>query len=69
MRGAWEGWRRADPEWRAFFLGVFLAMVAVIVHGLVDVPYFKNDLSLEFWALVGIAAAGWRWSRRIRRAD
>jgi O-antigen ligase len=69
MRGTWEGWQRADSEWRAFFLGVFLAMVAVIVHGLVDVPYFKNDLSLEFWALVGIAAAGWRWSRRIRRAD
>jgi len=28
------------------------------VHGLVDVPYFKNDLSLEFWTLIAIAFAG-----------
>jgi len=33
-------------------------MVAVVVHGLVDVPYFKNDLSLEFWSLLGLACAG-----------
>jgi hypothetical protein len=32
--------------------------VALVVHGLVDVPYFKNDLSLEFWTLVGLAWAG-----------
>ena len=37
-------------------------MVAVVVHVLVDVPYFKNDLSLEFWVLVGLAWAGRRWS-------
>jgi len=36
-------------------------MVAVVVHGLVDVPYFKNDLSLELWALVALAWAGWAW--------
>jgi hypothetical protein len=35
-------------------LGIVLAMVAIIVHGLVDVPYFKNDLALEFWTLLGI---------------
>jgi len=58
VRMAWEGWRRADAGWRPIFLGVLLAMVAIIVHGLVDVPYFKNDLSLMFWALAGLAAAG-----------
>jgi O-antigen ligase len=32
------------------------AMIAIIVHGLVDVPYFKNDLSAMFWLLVAIVA-------------
>jgi hypothetical protein len=40
-----------------------LALVAVIVHGLVDVPYFKNDLSLEFWTLLALSWAGLRWGR------
>ncbi len=31
------------------------AMVYWLIHGLVDVPYFKNDLSLEFFVIVGLA--------------
>ena len=58
LRISWEGWKQSDSEWRPIFLGVLLAMVAIVVHGLVDVPYFKNDLSLLFWALAGLAAAG-----------
>ncbi len=27
------------------------ALVALVVHGLVDVPYFKNDLAVLFWVL------------------
>jgi len=41
-----------------FVLGLFGAMIVFVVHGLVDVPYFKNDLSVMFWifvALLGIA--------------
>jgi len=30
------------------------AMVCIIMHGLVDVPYFKNDLSLLFWMIIGL---------------
>jgi len=30
------------------------AMLYWLVHGLVDVPYFKNDLALEFWVIVGL---------------
>lgn len=59
---AWRGWRRHPAEWRPYDLGVMLALVAVVVHGLVDVPFFKNDLSLEFWALLGILRAADRWS-------
>jgi len=30
------------------------AMIALLVHGLVDTPYFKNDLSVLFWILIGL---------------
>ncbi|MBI5621439.1 O-antigen ligase family protein [Candidatus Falkowbacteria bacterium] len=30
------------------------AMVVIVVHGLVDVPYFKNDLAVLWWILVGM---------------
>jgi len=33
-------------------LGLMAAMITIIVHGLVDVPYFKNDLAVMFWLLV-----------------
>ena len=58
FRTAWHGSRSSDTNWRAIEIGVLLAMVAVVVHGLVDVPYFKNDLSLQFWTLLGLAWVG-----------
>jgi O-antigen ligase len=58
----WRGWREHPAEWRPYDLGVMLALVAMVVHGLVDVPFFKNDLSLEFWALLAILWAAGRWS-------
>lgn len=36
------------------------AMTALLVHGLVDTPYWKNDLSLVFWILLAIAAVAGR---------
>jgi len=57
----WRGWRMGDAGWRPIELGILIALVGVVVHGLVDVPYFKNDLSLELWALMGLAWAGNRW--------
>jgi O-antigen ligase len=35
-------------------LGLLSAIIIIIVHGLVDVPYFKNDLSCLFWILMAI---------------
>jgi putative inorganic carbon (HCO3(-)) transporter len=60
FRVSWSGWKAGPAAWRAMQLGIVLAMVAVIVHGLVDVPYFKNDLALEFWTFLGLAWAGTR---------
>ena len=54
---SWHGWRSAPAEWKYIHLGVLLALSAVVVHGLVDVPYLKNDLSLEFWSLLCLSFA------------
>jgi O-antigen ligase len=40
------------------------AMTVVVVHGLVDVPYFKNDLSVFFWILIGAM-----WIENIRQKE
>jgi O-antigen ligase len=63
FRVSWTGWKSGPVAWRAIQLGIVLAMVAIIVHGLVDVPYFKNDLALEFWAFLGLAWAGTRGAK------
>lgn len=64
---SWRAWMTLDAGWRPIQLGILLAIVAVVVHGLVDVPYFKNDLSLEFWTLLGlVAAAQPRLERHLR---
>jgi putative inorganic carbon (hco3(-)) transporter len=52
-----RGWRFGAPGWRVIQLGVALALVAVLLHGLVDVPYWKNDLSFEFWAILSLSFA------------
>jgi O-antigen ligase len=60
VRVSWRGWRAGAPEWRPIHLGVLVSLVAVLTHGMVDVPYFKNDLALEFWVLVAFSLAGAR---------
>jgi putative inorganic carbon (HCO3(-)) transporter len=59
----WRGWSsfsEAEGFARALFWGTSAAFVAIGVHGLVDTPYFNNDLAVEFWivAALEIAAIG-----------
>jgi O-antigen ligase len=49
--------RAVDPFQRALLWGTGMAFVVILVHGLVDSPYWKNDLSLEFWVLAAIQAS------------
>jgi O-antigen ligase len=35
-------------------LGLFSAMIVIVIHGLVDVPYFKNDLSIMFFIFLAL---------------
>jgi len=32
----------------------------LLVHGLVDTPYWMNDLSLEFWVLAAVTVVSIR---------
>ncbi|MCK5212148.1 O-antigen ligase family protein [Candidatus Parcubacteria bacterium] len=35
-------------------LGLMCSMVVIVIHGTVDVPYFKNDLAIIFWVLISM---------------
>jgi O-antigen ligase len=41
-------------DYRLLSLSLLCIMVVILIHGLVDVPYFKNDLSVMFWLFIGI---------------
>jgi len=38
-------------------IGLIGAMIVIIAHGVVDVPYFKNDLAVLFWLLVAMMSS------------
>ncbi len=46
------------PESKLQRQAAMAAMVALLVHGLVDVPYFKNDLAFLFWTIVALGTGG-----------
>ena len=48
-----QGWRLLKNE-KIWALTLMAIMVTIIVHGLVDVPYFKNDLSVMFCLWLGM---------------
>jgi len=43
-------------------IGIMAAIIYMFIHGIVDVPYFKNDLSTQFWVFLAITA--WIGSNR-----
>ncbi|MCF7820425.1 MAG: O-antigen ligase family protein [Candidatus Pacebacteria bacterium] len=51
---------------KSLALGLLGAMTVIFIHGLVDVPYFKNDLSALFWlflALLSIHIIKYRYGK------
>jgi hypothetical protein len=49
---------------RLLLLGFLGAMTASIIQGIMDVPYFKNDLALIFWLLIaGVSALRYSYFR------
>ena len=53
---------------RALLWGVVGTVVLWAVHGAVDSPYWKNDMSVEFWLVVAIQVAAVRAIRSARSA-
>lgn len=46
--------KKDNDKKRCLALGIMISFVVIFVHGLVDVPYFKNDLSAMFFALLAL---------------
>lgn len=46
-------------SWLIF--GLLLTMLVIIIHGIVDVPYFKNDLAIMFWLWLAIVGASYKF--------
>lgn len=50
---------KRDKNQAPNYLNIIIAagLLAILVHGLTDTPYFKNDLALLFWFLIGLKLA------------
>jgi len=46
--------KNMEDYYRQLLLGLIAVMIYLIIHGLADTPYFKNDLSVMFWLFIGI---------------
>lgn len=64
----WTALRRAQKDgWRdTAAVAVLLAFGGMLVHGLVDVPYFKNDLSALTWLLLALLCTAYGTRARTR---
>jgi putative inorganic carbon (HCO3(-)) transporter len=61
---AWRSLSPASGFEKALLWGVVGTVVTWAVHGIVDSPYWKNDMAVEFWLVVAIAVAVTRTARR-----
>jgi len=62
----WRGWRAVGSAvdiWKVLIWGSSGALVLYLVHGMFDSPYWKNDLSVEFWILAALQVAAIRAGR------
>lgn len=50
---------------RALSLGLLCSVVTLLIHGLVDVPFFKNDLAAQFFFLIALSLVVYNNSRLI----
>lgn len=50
----WRALQHATGVYRPLLWGAGAAFVVLLVHGMVDSPYWKNDLSVELWIVAAI---------------
>ena len=56
----WRALTKAVGLYRPVLWGVGTGFAMVAIHGIVDSPYWKNDLSLEFWILAALEVVALR---------
>ncbi len=49
--------REGRVGYESITIAATAAMITLLVHGLVDVPYFKNDLAILFWVIYALPFA------------
>ena len=56
IRASWRAIHTRPPGTYRWLIGVatLAAFIAFLVHGIVDTPYFKNDLAVFFWILFAL---------------
>lgn len=50
--------RATSLQTKLLHLTLIFATLQILIHGLVDVPYFKNDLAVLFWLIIGVYTIG-----------
>lgn len=47
-----------DDKFNYYFIvfGLIVSLISILVHGIFDTPYFKNDLSVLWWLIFGLLA-------------
>ncbi len=48
--------KRLNSTQKGIAYGILGSLLVILIHGLVDVPYFKNDLAVLFWLIISLAA-------------
>ncbi len=62
VRNTWQT-LKSRGELRPYFLAVAAASITILVHGMLDVPFFKNDLALLTLSVIAIQVAAIRQDR------
>ncbi len=54
FKHGFTGCKLTASRYKLIALGILSAMFCLLIHGLIDVPYFKNDLAILFWILIAL---------------
>lgn len=65
----WLLFKQPETQKDTFYHAVAISMIVLLIHGLVDVPYFKNDLSVLFWIIIGLIVASPQLTERQTLVD
>jgi len=49
-----QGFKQLEKKQIIVSALIMAAMIVIVIHGLADTPYFKNDLAILFWLIIGL---------------